>query len=500
MKHRHRSRRSVRSVSVGLAALLVAMGLADGTRAQNPPPPAQAPPAAPAAENQAPAPAPFKPEELEQIAAPIALYPDPLLAQIFMAATYPLEVVQAARFMKDHPNLKEAQLDEELKKQTWDDSVKSLCTFPPVLSMMNEKLDWTQKLGDAVLAQQADLMSAVQRLRAKAQAEGSLKDTKEQKVTVEVVTPPPAPSQAAPPAPTQVIKIEPADPQVIYVPQYNPTVVYGGWPYPAYPPYAYYPPGYVAGTALLSFGVGMAVGAAVWGNCNWGGGDVNINNNNYNNFTKNVNNQQVAAKRQEMQNQRASGQGGQGNRSSWQHNPENRKGVQYRDQATQQKFNRGDSPNAASREQFRGRDQGGAQRTGAQGGAGAGGQRGQGGGPGGQGGGLGGQGGGGLGGQGGGGIGQGGAGAGGQRGQGGGGFSGGGAGGGRAQQTGGSGAFDRSGSGSQTRASSDRGSASRQSMGGGGGGARAGGGGGGGGARSGGGGGGARGGGGGGRR
>src|SRR5215470_3099751 len=277
----------------------------------------------------APSPPPFNNEQLEQLVAPIAVYPDPLIAQILMASTYPLEVVQAARLVSANANLKGAQLDEELKKYTWDDSVKSLVSFPQVLTMMNEKLDWTQNLGDAFLGSQKDVLDAVQRLRAKAHEAGNLKSTAEQTVTVE-----PAPPAAAPPpgqqvvvqqAPAQIITIQPANPQVVYVPTYNPTVVYGAWPYPAYPPYAYYPPGYVAGTALLSFGVGMAVGAALWGNCNWGGGDVNINNNNYNNFTKNVNNQQVAAKRQEMQNQRASGQGGQGGRSSWQHNPENRK-------------------------------------------------------------------------------------------------------------------------------------------------------------------------------
>ena len=150
---------------------------------------------------------------------------------------------------------------------------------------MDEKLDWTQKLGDAFLDQQKELLDAVQRLRARAQTEGNLKSTTEQKVTVE-------PPRAAPPAarasrrrrpwwsgaaPPTVIKIEPANPQVVYVPSYNPTVVYGAWPYPAYPPYYPYPPGYAFGAAALSFGVGMAVGAAVWGNCNWGGGDVDVN-------------------------------------------------------------------------------------------------------------------------------------------------------------------------------------------------------------------------------
>jgi hypothetical protein len=154
--------------------------------------------------------------------------------------------------------------------------VKSLTVFPEVLTMMNEKLDWMQKLGDAFLAQQTDVMNAIQRLHSKAQAQGNLKTTQEQKVIVEpapvsqttqgqaVVVEQPVASQ------TTIIKIEPANPQVVYVPTYNPTVVYGAWPYPAYPPYAYYPPGYVAATSLFSFGVGVAVGSALWGNCNWG--------------------------------------------------------------------------------------------------------------------------------------------------------------------------------------------------------------------------------------
>ncbi|MGH7393027.1 MAG: DUF3300 domain-containing protein, partial [Candidatus Rokuibacteriota bacterium] len=144
----------------------------------------------------------FKPEELEQIVAPIALHPDPLLAQIFMAATYPIEVVQAARFVKANPNLKGDALNEALKKEEWDDSVKSLVMVPQVLAMMDEKLDWTQKLGDAFLAQQKETMDAVQRLRAKAQASGNLKSTAEQKVVVEPATAPPPPPPGAPPAGT----------------------------------------------------------------------------------------------------------------------------------------------------------------------------------------------------------------------------------------------------------------------------------------------------------
>jgi hypothetical protein len=238
------------------------------------------------AQGSAPA-ALFRAEELDQLVAPIALYPDSLLAQVLMASTYPLEIVSAARWIKANPKLKDKALDDALQTQTWDPSVKSLTVFPEVLTMMNEKLDWTQKLGDAFLAQQTDVMQAIQRLRSKAQAQGNLKTTQEQKVIIEqppvgptaqeqgVVVEQPAASQ------TTIIRIEPANPQVVYVPTYNPTVVYGAWSYPAYPPYAYYPPGYVAATSLFSFGVGVAVGSALWGDCNWGHGDVNINVNNY---------------------------------------------------------------------------------------------------------------------------------------------------------------------------------------------------------------------------
>src|SRR5262249_50788384 len=173
------------------------------------------------------------------LVAPIALYPDSLLAQVLMASTYPLEVVEAARFQKANPSLKDKALDDALQKQTWDPSVKSLVSFPEVLTMMNEKLDWTQRLGDAFLAQQSDVMDAVQVLRNKAQAQGNLQSNEQQKV---IVQQPPADAPAGSPP---VIVIQPANPQVVYVPTYNPTVVYGSWPYPSYPPYSYYPPGYV---------------------------------------------------------------------------------------------------------------------------------------------------------------------------------------------------------------------------------------------------------------
>src|SRR5262249_22340413 len=294
----------------------------------------------------------FRPEEIEQLVAPLALYPDSLVSQILMASTYPLEIVQADRWARANKTLQGQALTTALEAQNWDPSVKSLLNFPQVLAVMSEKLDLTQKLGDAFLAQQKDVLDAIQRLRAKAQAQGNLKTTKEQTVIVEhpaaqttVIGQTPAQTTIVeqPAAQTTVIRIEPTNPEVVYVPTYNPTVVYGAWPYPAYPPYPYYPyGGYVAGAAL-AFTAGVALGAAwgyAWGGANWRGGDVNIDVNRNTNINNNIN-------RNNFRNTNASG--------NWQHNAEHRKGVSYRDNATAQKFNRGTYAQAAkSREQFRG--------------------------------------------------------------------------------------------------------------------------------------------------
>ena len=291
----------------------------------------------------------FKPEEIDALVAPIALYPDELLSQIFMASTYPLEVVQASRWARQNKNLKGDALAQALEKQDWDPSVKSLVNFPEVLSKMSDKLDWTQKLGDAFLEQQKEVMDAVQRLRAKAQAAGNLQTTEQQKVIVE----------------EKVIKIEPASPQVVYVPTYNPTVVYGAWPYPAYPPYPWYPPGYAFGASMLAFGTGVALGAAwgfAWGGANWGRGSVDIDVNRNTNFNTNINREQA------KQNLQARGQREGG---SFQHDPSHRKGVGYRDNATAQKFNRGgDAQAAKAREDFRGRAESGRQELAREGGPG----------------------------------------------------------------------------------------------------------------------------------
>ena len=224
------------------------------------------------AQSPPPAAAPTQPllkaPELDQLVAPIALHPDPLLSEILIAATYPLEVVQADRWAKSNKTLKGDALTGAIAKQSWDDSVKSLVQVPTVLAMMAEQLDWTQKLGDAMLAQQVDVMDAVQRLRARAQSNGKLKSTKEQTVTVKTEDD------------KQYVVIEPTSPTEIYVPYYEPAVVYGDWPYPDYAPYYFPPPyGYFAGGALaagIAFTAAVAIRHAFWGNCDWGRRNINV--------------------------------------------------------------------------------------------------------------------------------------------------------------------------------------------------------------------------------
>jgi len=270
----------------------------------------------------------FRQEELDQMLAPIALYPDELLAQVLMASTYPLEVVEAARWTKANLKLNEDQLALALEEKNWDPSIKSLANFPSVLAMMSEKLDWTQKLGDAFLSQEAEVMDTVQNLRNKAYDQGNLQTTSEQKVIVQEKT----------------IVIEPASPQVVYVPAYSPAV-YGQWWYPSYPPYSYYPPGYTLGTRLFAFGAGLAIGAAwgyAWGGFNWGRRDVNINVYKNVNINKRINRNYYVNK-----------YGGR-DQGRWQHDARHRKGVLYRDQNTRQKYGQA-RPGVENRRDYRGR-------------------------------------------------------------------------------------------------------------------------------------------------
>ena len=224
---------------------------------------------------------PLSEGQLEQLVAPIALYPDPLLSQILMASTYPLEVVEAARWSKDNPSVNGKELQDAMQKLAWDPSVKALAAVPQTLQMMNEKLEWTQQLGDAFLAQQQDVMAAIQKLRVRADAAGNLKSTPQQKVTKS--TPP---AGVRPPASMQqAIAIEPVDPDTYYVPIYDPGVVYGAWDYPAYQPFYWYPPGYAAAGAI-GFAAGVAAGAAIWGGCDWWRRNVYVNVNRFNQFNR----------------------------------------------------------------------------------------------------------------------------------------------------------------------------------------------------------------------
>ena len=307
-----------------IAALLTSAVALTPVFAQAPPPP---PPPGAAQAQPAAGGSTYKQEELDQMLAPIALYPDSLIAQILMASTYPLDIVEAARWRKENSSLKGDALQNALTSQPWDESVKSLTAFPDVLEHMNKDISWTQKLGDAFLGQQQQVLETVQGLRKRAQSAGNLKTNEYQKVETQ--------TQEG----KQVIVIEPAQPEVVYVPTYQPTVVYGGWPYPSYPPY--YPPYWApVATPFISgfaWGVGIAAGAALWGNCNWGGGDVNINTNRYNNFNKtNISN------------------------GNWNHNAQRRGNVPYRDNTSRQKYGQQSQRAAQGRDQFRGREQGAA--------------------------------------------------------------------------------------------------------------------------------------------
>lgn len=304
---------------------------------------AQSAPSAQAAQGASSAPSSsqktFSSQQLDQMLAPVALYPDALLSQVLMASTYPGNVADAAAWSAAHPKVQGDDAVKQVANEPWDPSVQSLAAFPQVLAQMKQQPEWVQNMGDAFLAQPDDVMASVQRLRAQAQKAGNLKTTEQQKVVVQQ-----APASSSTPN-TTVIQIEPANPDVVYVPSYNPQVVYGTWAYPSYPPYYWPPPpgyAYPVATGLaagIAFGVGIAAVNCMWGGFNWGHGDVDINVNRYNNIN-NVNN-------------RISGNGN--GRANWNHNPSNRRGTPYRDQGSRDRFGQGVG-GANQREAFRGND------------------------------------------------------------------------------------------------------------------------------------------------
>jgi len=241
-------------------------------------------------------------DQLDSLVAPIALYPDALLSQTLVAATYPLEVIQLQQWLSKNKGLQDKALADAVAKQPWDPSIQAMAGFPEVVTKLAENIQWASDLGNAFLAQQADVMAAVQRMRAKAQGTGNLKSSAQQNVTTQVVY-----------GGTQAIVIEPASPNVVYIPSYDPVVVYGAPTYP-YPPLYY--PGYVPGMGL-AFGAGLTLGAA-WGGgwgygCGWGHGDVNVNVNN--SYVRNSNR-------------------GLAQNSNWNHNPAHRGNAPYGNRQT----------------------------------------------------------------------------------------------------------------------------------------------------------------------
>ena len=304
-----------------LIALALLMAMPVAASAQTSDKPATPSPAAQPASQAAPAAELLKPEQLEALVAPIALYPDDLLVNVLAASTYPLEVVQADRWLKEHKTLKGDAFKTEVDKQSWDDSVKALASTADVLVMMSDKIEWTKNLGDAFLAQQPDVMDAIQRLRTKAYDNKKLVTTKQQKVSVQTQEN------------KQVVVIQSADPEAIYVPYYDPATVYGTWPYEAYPPDYFGYPSYIGAgmvAAGLAFGTAWAIGR--WGNywgggCNWGNRNVYVNHR-----TTNIS-------------------------GGWQHNAAHRQGVRYNNANVQQRFgNNNLKAGAGDRMDFRGRD------------------------------------------------------------------------------------------------------------------------------------------------
>ncbi len=262
----------------------------------------------------------YSQEQLDRLLAPIALYPDALLSQILMASTYPLEIVEADRWLKGNPGLSGDRLDDALKEKPWDVSVKSLCHFPKVLAMMSDKIDDTESLGEAFLAQQDQVMDTIQGLRAKARAVGNLETDNNRKVAVE----------------DRYISIEPATPDVIYVPVYDPCWVYGPWWYPSCAPLWFWWPDLFVGVGFF-WGPPIFVGLIdFWCGFFWHRHSIFVN----------VNKTLVVAKVGVTRMH--------GGVEVWQHNPIHRRGVAYRNPATARQFGQISRPGVEARRAFRG--------------------------------------------------------------------------------------------------------------------------------------------------
>ncbi len=249
--------------------------------------------------------------ELDQMLAPVALYPDALLSQVLMASTYPLEVVEAARWARTHPGVQGDEAVRAVDDKDWDPSVKSLLAFPNLLARMDEQLDWTRRLGDAFLAQEDQVMDTVQQLRQRAQAAGNLAPDERQRVVADGRT----------------IAIEPADPRVVYVPYYDPYVVYGPWWWSAYPPVVWAPwPGYAVVRPGFWWGVGIGITTGFfYGGVDWHHRHVRV---------VHVNNYYVRPHlaRRDVIVHRPIAAG------RWEHNPSHRRGIAYRSPEVQKRY------------------------------------------------------------------------------------------------------------------------------------------------------------------
>ena len=272
--------------------------------------------------------------ELDQMLAPIALYPDSLLSQILMASTYPLEVVEAARWSRANPGLKGEDAVNAVGERDWDASVKSLAAFPQVLAMMDQQLEWTARLGDVFIAQEPQVMETVQSLRQKAYEAGNLRSTEQAYVVQQ----------------GEALAIEPASPQVVYVPYYDPRVAYGPWWWPEYQPvyWAPWPGYYVYPGFAFAWGVGIAVGTGFFfSGCDWHRRHVTVVN-----VTNVTNITNVTVNRRGTVIRSAPVRTGQP--VAWQHDPGHRRGVPYRIASVQQRF--GGATQAGQRREFRWQD------------------------------------------------------------------------------------------------------------------------------------------------
>ncbi|HEV2977769.1 MAG TPA: DUF3300 domain-containing protein [Casimicrobiaceae bacterium] len=271
----------------------------------------------------------YSQDELDQLLAPIALYPDQLLMQILIAATYPLEVVAAARFVQENPDLRDDALDQAVAAKNWDPSLQSLAAYPQVLAMMNDSLEWMQRLGDAFLADQARVMDTVQSLRQKALTAGNLQSTPELSVMPQ----------------DGDIAIDTAQPDSVYVPVYNPFLIYGPWWAPAYPPLFWCPPpvyGYPfcpVNTIGIIFGAPWPIWYNHWGWAQpyWHGRRITINTSN-NRFWSQARDPRM------------------GPDGTWEHSPSQRRGVAYPDAATRDRYTSIDPSAVRSRQDFRAYD------------------------------------------------------------------------------------------------------------------------------------------------